>query len=326
MTTKRVAKRKLSNITFEQENNHVALTCKDQDYSANGHPYALVMKSADFSRESILKMQQVRVTLELPEFLQKFFGLYYTDSQVLAKMLGYVEPEDDSTETEDYYSKYIQDQVDSFEILKSAHDMEDVTNLLSTLDEVQFLGLMKDQASIEKAFEQFEENEKNSAKDEVQVTAPEANEGSTKAVTKKVKKLDEKQTKVDPSETINKGNKMDELQELQKALDSQKTELTKALETIELFKAEKKEALNKARFELVKNAVKDEAKAKVLFKALSLLEAEDEFTAVVKTLADMTEAVEKSALFQETGKTTTTEQEEVKESAIAKALKKSLKQ
>ena len=45
------AKRKLSELTFEHENAHVALVSKEQGHGANGHHYALVMKSSGFSQE-----------------------------------------------------------------------------------------------------------------------------------------------------------------------------------------------------------------------------------------------------------------------------------
>jgi hypothetical protein len=111
---------------------------------------------------------------------------------------------------------------------------------------------------------------------------------------------------------------------VQKALDEQKEALQKALELVETFKAKEKEAIQKARFAEVKTAVKDEDKAEVLFKALSLIDSSEEFTAVVKVLADMTAQIEKSELFEEKG-SAAQEEPEVKESLVAKAVKANLK-
>ena len=82
MTTK--AKRKLSNITFDHEGAHLALVSKQQKGPANGAGYALIMKAANRSPEFIEKVQQITVTMELPDFLSKFFCLWEEEADVLA--------------------------------------------------------------------------------------------------------------------------------------------------------------------------------------------------------------------------------------------------
>lgn len=152
----RKAKRKLSNIDFETEGSHIALVSKTQGGPANGADYALVMKSKGFSQEFIEKVQQVRVTMELPDFLKKFFGMYYEDAEILARMMGYEKPEmEDKVEVESY-EDYIESRMEAFEILKSAKDSENLTSVLSELDEDQYFALLKDQELIEKAFEEIE--------------------------------------------------------------------------------------------------------------------------------------------------------------------------
>ena len=122
-------------------------------------------------------------------------------------------------------------------------------------------------------------------------------------------------------EAIEKAAKQ-EKETLEKALATQKEELQKALELVQKFEQEKKEAVTKARFQQVKDAVKDEAKAEVLFKAVNLLEDAAEFEAVVKSLKDMTDLAEKGEMFIEKGVSVEGEGTEVKqESAVAKILK-----
>lgn len=322
MTTPRKAKRVLKDISFEHDTAHIALVSKEQGGPANGADYTLIMKATNgFSEEFIAKAQKVQVTMELPEFLERFFNLYGTDAQVLARMMGYVQPEEDDDEwTEDWYEKRIQERLDSFTILKSMHDSKNITDVMTSLDETQYLKMLTDQESLEKAFKDIEKN-----------SAVKAEEGSTKAVAK-AKKLDDKTGKVDPSETVNKGTKyMDELLEVQKALadqtsalDAAKVELQKALEAVEVFKAEKREAILKGRKAEVLAAVKDEAKAEVLFKALSLIEDEAEFKVVVKTLADMTVGFETGELFKEKGVQVEDVAPAVQESAVAKVIKATL--
>ena len=298
MTDKVKTKRKLSNIDFTKEGSHIALVSKDQGGPANGHDYALVMKSANFSEEFITKMQQVKVTLELPEFLQKFFGVWYEDAQVLAAMLGYVEVEDDEVE-DDYYTKYIQEKLQSFEIIKSLHEAKSLPEAISKLTEDEFLLVRQDQQKVEKALESKEKDDSLS-------------KDKSKPSTVKVEKTTKDKSK-------KKETNMDEVIELQKALDAQKEELTKALASIAAFQEKEKEAIQKAKLQKIKDAVKDEAKATVLFKALNLVQDEAEFTEIVKALSDMQALVEKSELFKETG--ATEEVEAVKESNVAKVIK-----
>lgn len=157
MATQRKAKRKLSDISFEKEGAHVALTSKAQSGPANGHDYALVLKSNKFSEEFVEKMQQVRVTMELPDFLRKFFGMYGDEVEILARMMGYEKPEmeDEPYETESY-EDYIKSKMEAFEILKSAHEADSLADVLSTLDETEYLAMLNDQERIEKAFEELQ--------------------------------------------------------------------------------------------------------------------------------------------------------------------------
>ena len=87
-TTK--AKRKLTDITFEHEGAHLALVHKMQGGAANSYS-TLVMKSLDNrSPEFIQKASQIRVTLSLPDFLEKFFHVWDDDAEVLSCMFWLV--------------------------------------------------------------------------------------------------------------------------------------------------------------------------------------------------------------------------------------------
>ena len=105
-------KRRLTDITFEHEEAHLALCSKSQG-AANNWNKALIMKANNFSPEMIQKAQKIQVTMEIPEFLQKFFGLWYDDSQVLARLMGY-EPEEKEQEDFDY-DDWIEERV--YEVL-----------------------------------------------------------------------------------------------------------------------------------------------------------------------------------------------------------------
>jgi hypothetical protein len=304
------AKRKLSDIDFSKDGCHVALTSKQQQGPANGHDYALILKANKFSQEFVEKVQQVQVTLELPDFLKKFFNLYYEDAEVLARMMGYVK-EETTDQVEFNYEDYIQEKVNSFTLLKSLHEN---IGALSELDEDQFLSVRKAQAELEKVLE------KNSAAT--------ADEGSTEAVVKAKESDDVNQAKVDPSGENQTGNTMENeiqmveksaFESVQKALDDTKVELQKALDALAAVEAEKKEAVRKSKLAVLKDAVKEDKYVDALSKAALTLEAEefDGFVAVVKELANK---IDNSALFTEQG-VTSQEENTTTESPVAKALK-----
>lgn len=310
----RKAKRKLSNIDFETEGSHIALVSKQQGGPASGADYALVMKAKGFSQEFIEKVQQVRVTMELPDFLKKFFGMYYEDAEILARMMGYEKPETETEEVAESYEDYIQSRMEAFEILKSADETDNLAGVLSELTEDQYFALLKDQELIEKA---FENESKLSASAEADDTSP-ASEVKEEEVSASINKENLEKSTMDENqkEMVEKAT----LDLLQKSFDEQKVALEKALETLAVYEAEKKAAIEKARKDQLVAAVKDEAKAETLFKAVKDV-ADEEFQAVVKTLTEMQESVEKSALFQEQGSSAQEETEVIQESAVAKLLK-----
>ena len=306
MATK--AKRKLKDITFEHDGAHVALTSKSQGYSANGHPYALVMKS--LTQETVEKMQQIQVTMELPDFLQKICGMYYSDSYMLAKFLGYEEPKSDVNET---YDDYLDNKVAQWKVVKAAFDnKEDFVNVIASLKEEELLDVLKAQ-------ELFEKNS-------VVETKTTTEEGSTEAVAKAKESDDVNQAKVEPSgvTTIEKQN-MDETEvvELQKSLDSTKVELQKALEKVAAFEAAQKEAVVKSKTAKITAVVKDEKHVEAIAKAALSLDSDEAFDAFVTALTAVTKSVEDTSLFQEQGASTS---EEVTKSAgksgVAKQLEK----
>lgn len=307
MTSARKAKRKLSEISFEKEGAHVALVSKDQGGPANGHDYSLVLKANKFSPEFVEKMQQVRVTMELPDFLRKFFNLYWDDAEVLASMMGYVH---ETGEDEEYDpNEWIKSRLEAFEVLKAAHEAQNIADVLSGLDETQYLAMLKDQALIEKAFK------KESASGEADTSIAsevKKEEVSASVVEAKVEKSMDEENKV---EMVEKSA----LETLQKALDDQKAELQEAQELIKAFKAEKQAALEKAREEKLSAVVKNSEHAAVLFKAVKALD-DELFAEVLKAFEGMVAVVEKSELFEEKGAQVESQETPV-ENPVAKALR-----
>lgn len=311
MATTRKPKRKLTDISFEKEGAHVALVAKTQGGPANDAGYALILKSANYSQEYIEKIQQIRVTMDLPDFLTRFFSLYGSDAEVLARMMGYVPPAEDAT-GEYSYEKYIEERMDAFEIIKSLKDSDNVALDLAALSQEQYLSVLQDQFKIESLFKSLDET--NSAT---------AEEGSTEAVAK-AKVSDENTTKDEPSPSVDTNVELEKsmkLEEVQKSLDDTKVELQKALDALAAVNAEKQEAIVKSKTAQIEAVVKNAEQSAVLVKAALLLESDDEFTAFVAVVKDLAALADKSALFVEQGATSTEEVTKSTESAVAKALK-----
>lgn len=323
MKQKTKPKRKLSEIDFSGEGSHIALVSKQQGGPASGADYALVLKANKFSEEVIQKMQQVRVTMELPDFLQKFFGMWSEDAKVLATMMGYIEPADtqamEKEEAQAEVQDWIKARMEAFEILKSVYEADDFTEILSDLDENDYLAMLNDQALVEKAFENNSDNSviSNEVNDK---SEPSTNASVEKSVepSGSVHKEELEKSNMVKVETVEKA----QFELVQKALEEQKVQLEKAMETIAQFEAEKKATVEKARKSELVEAIKDEAKAETLFKAVKDASDED-FQAVVKTLADIQKSVEESALFNEQG-ASAQEEPVIQESAVAKVLKAKL--
>lgn len=275
------AKRKLKNIDFSTQGAHVALCHKDNG-PANNHAYAMVMKAANYTPEYIEKIQQVQVTLEFPEFLRRFFDMYYDDAEVLARLLGYVKPED-KEEDENWYENYLLDKLKSFSIMKAANDAASPSLVLQQLSQEDYLQLMLDQQLVEKAMEK-PLPEKSAPKKKVAKATP-------KATT---------EVKANPTEkSMDKDDQKD--QAVQKSLEDATVLLEKANAELALLKQEKQEAITKAKTEKVAAVVQKEHVDILTKAALSLDDAD--FAKFTDAIAAIYKQVETSSLFREEGKT-----------------------
>jgi len=173
------AKRVITEFDFEKEGASVHLVSKKQGGAANGFT-TLIKKSKateqlpDVEDVTIQKkLEQIKVTMSMEEFLRKFFNIYYDDAELLTAMLGFqteYEAYMETEESEPYsHADYIASKLSGFEIMKSMHEgqYEDA----SALDIVTILELqenlenklkeeMMDKVSIEKSrFTELESKE-----------------------------------------------------------------------------------------------------------------------------------------------------------------------
>ena len=336
------AKRKLKNIDFSGKDSHLALVHRDQGGPASGADYKLVLKNVRFSEDYIERMTKVPVQMELNTFIQKFFAEFDDNTEALAFAMG-ATPDVEAEE-------YIQSKLEAFEVLKSVHDAESIAEVLSGLDETQYLSMLNDQSLVEKAFRKMDKQETKeqpkeipavkSAKKESEVVADAADEDtSTHASVEKsieasasVNPIHKEQNmtkeiKVDDTTKIEKSATELSLELLQKSFDESRVELQKAQELIAEFKKEKQEQIQKSKTAQFTAVIKDEKLQAPIVKAALSLESEDDFVAFLAAITSMQTNIEttqgfieKSALFQEQGASTSEEPKE-KESAVARILK-----
>lgn len=146
--------RKLTDIKFEHEGAHVALVGLAQGGAANGHTTLITKATNTIAEETVEKAKEVTVTMQFPEFLRKFFGLYYEDAEVLSVVMGY-----GKTEYPEYDNgkDWIDEKVASLNIMKSVYRAQDVEKALAALTPEQILALKQDQETLEKALDSASE-------------------------------------------------------------------------------------------------------------------------------------------------------------------------
>lgn len=327
---KRKATRRIKKFDFSDENSTVSLVGEAVGGPANGVLTLITKSKKNVSEEFLRKASEITVTMEITEYLRKFYDLLYEDAEVLARSLGFITAEMDrkkereEVEYEDYYEKMIEEKVSSIKVMKQLHEAENVEDALLGISEQDYIQFLQDQEIIEKALLQIETEGKTKS-ESVEKSAEEVTsdnivhevkgEGKTSVVKQKKKEMKPMTEKVQVIEQEVEVIAKAKFDEIQKAFDAQKEELQKALDLINELKKEKQEAIAKARKQQLAEVAGD--KAEVLFKACG--EASDEiFAEVVKALGEMKAQVEKSKMFEEVG--ASVEEETVNESPIAKAL------
>ena len=305
------AKRKLSEISFDHEGAHLALCSKSQG-AANNWNKALIMKGHNFSPEFIQKMQQIQVTYELPDFLRKVMGMYYEDAELLARMMGYVEPEKEEEDYDDWYENYIEEKLQSFTIIKALHEAKNLPDALSKLTEQDYLDVLQDQAMVEKALKKELDKETEVSKADTSAK----NVENTKVEASASKKKKEKQM-TQETEMVEKAA----LTAIEKAMQETQVELQKAKELVKQYEDEKKEAIVKSKTDAVKAVVKDEKQAAVVVKAALALDSQEDFDALIAVFKSMNDLLDKSGLFQEQGVSAEAAEDKPGETKLMKALK-----
>lgn len=330
MTQQRKAKRRLSDFDFSKEGSHIALVHKDQGGAASGYETLIMKSTANLSQEFIQKVQRVKVEMELPEFLSRFYGMWYEEeAKELAKLFGWVDYSEVADKVEDaiegersvefvdvsptdYIRTKLQDADNLANIAKSSTqdgktDTAKLSKELASLTEEQYLMLLEDQVTIEKALKSGgkKPNKKVVSKQPIVKEADKAVHNEEKQMTEKVLEQE--------VEVIAKA----QYDEIQKAFKEQEEQLQKANAMLAEFKQKEKEQIQKAREATLLAAVEAKDTAEKLFKAVGELEQEH-FDAVVEVVKALTAKATDTDMFKEVG--SQQEGEQVHKSTVQKIL------
>ncbi|UAV84532.1 hypothetical protein PHB09_036 [Pseudomonas phage PHB09] len=278
MTVK--AKRRLSDISFTHEGAHVALVSKGQGGAANGYT-TLVTKATDkIEKEFIDKASKVTVEMQFPEFLRKFFGMYWDDAEVLSVAMGYGRTEYEDVEVKDW----IDQKVESINILKSVYRAPDLEKALADLTPEQSVAILKDQEMLEKALENLPEQTKIKHEDTPLETILKS--AHIEALADAV--------------AVEKAASAAAVVEIQKALDAQALVLKAAQDQLAVYEAVAATAKVEARKAAVVAAKVPADKVESVLKSLEAL-SDEAFTSTVETMKALASVVDNSDMMQEAG-------------------------
>lgn len=290
-------KRRLTDIKFEKEGSHVALVHSVQGGAASGWKDALVTKATDDVEDEFLeKATMVKVVLPFDDFLEKFFGMWSDDADMLTEILGFSDEEDETEADksgmswEEYKAeceKERQDFIDSVEIMKSIKQGELNIN---DLNAQAYLSVLLTQSLYEQHQEDIEKAVATSKEKKVQIEV-ELQKAKDDLIAKDV--------------------------EIQKAVaDLQKAtaDLAAMKQELDVLKAAGEKAKDDARMEALKDVASDE-EATELFKSTKTLD-DAAFAVVLKSLKA---AADKEAeIFKEKGNSASAPAEQ--KNAMDKAL------
>lgn len=274
------AKRKLSDISFEHAGAHVALVGPSVGGAANGRTTLITKATNTIEQELIEKATSVTVEMQFPEFLRKFFGMYWDDAEVLSVAMGYGRTEYEEVEHKDYIDK----RVESINILKAVYRAQDLEKALSDLSPEETLAILKDQAMLEKALENLPEQSKLKYEETPMETILKA--AHLEAVAAAVE--------------VEKAAGIKAVAEIQKALDEQALVLKAAQEQLEAFTSAAAALKVETRKAALGAAKVPADKLEAVLKSLEVLD-DEAFTLQVDLMKSLASAVDASEMLQEAG-------------------------
>ncbi len=199
---KQKATRLLKNLQFSSDTHNVSLVGPEVGSGAN-QTKVLLLKQTVKPEETIeikKALEQITVTLSMEEFLRKFFDMWSDEAELLTKLLGfeteyeaYKKAQAERGEEEWDYSKYLEDKVSQFTIMKSMNEGK-----VESITKSAFNDIVALQQSIETALtEHFTTKEKQMEELELAKSALSAKEAELATQVDLVKSLEAKVTELE---------------------------------------------------------------------------------------------------------------------------------
>ena len=318
MTTPK--KRTLKNIDFSGKDAHISLVGKEDFMGgkpANGSDYALVLKGSKFTPEQVEKASQIRVTMNVEDFLQRFYSLYSTEAEVLARALGFTTASQDreaeeGTEDIETYTDWIDSQVASIEVIKQLVASEDIQKSLQGLSAEDYISVKSSQAELEKAFAQIQKDSEGGTKKTLSEEGKASASVTTKVEVKSVEglpsdKVVKSKGKIMTNGVLEHEGKEYVATEQVDIIKAKAAETARQLDEVQALvkslQAEKQAAISKARKEKVEAILVTEELVTPVFKALETVQSDEDFDAVMTVLKGLVtkQKESKSDLFKALG-------------------------
>lgn len=300
------ARKRLSNFNFESVGSHVALVGKHQGGPANGITTLLTKSTNAITDEQVDKATMVQVEMNIVDFLTTFFNLWYEDAVILAKIMGLDTEPEEQEESEDWWEKYINEQVSAVTLMKSLvmdKNEAEVHKAIASLKPEELLLLLETQKKFEQALSSQEGvNVSNGT------TSPSVEKSNNKG-----NEMSEFVTKAVHEEQISKAVEeavAKAVKEQEEKFVAKQAELDAALEVVKGLEAKEKESVEKGRKAVLKDAGVAEDQVELLYKSTEALSTEA-FETVVKAMAKDKKAVEESDMFKQVGVSGETSDQEV---------------
>lgn len=274
------AKRRLTDIDFSKLGSHMALVGPSVGGAANGYKTLVTKATNTIDQTLVQKAATVTVEMQFPEFLRKFFGLYWDDAEVLSVAMGYGRTEYPDTDSKDW----IDERVESIKILKSVYRAENMEKALADLTPEQSLAIRKDQEMLEKALEKVPEQSK--IKHEETQLETILKSAHIEAVSEAV--------------AIEKAAGLAALTAVQKSLDEQTEVLKAAQDKIAEFEAVQAAAKVELRKAAIADAKVPADKAEAVLKSLESL-SDEAFATTVAVMKAQAALVDNSEMMSEAG-------------------------
>lgn len=290
------ARKRLSNFNFEGEGSHVALVGKHQGGPANGVTTLMTKATNQITEDQVEKATMVQVEMNIVDFLMTFFGLWYEDAMVLARIMGLDTEDETEEEDEDWWENYINERVSAVSLMKSLvmdKSEAEVHKAIANLKPEELLLLLETQKKFEQAL---------SSKEGVTASKG-AKSPSVEKSNNKGNQMSEFVTKAVHEEQISKAVEeavAKAVQEKEQEIVAKQAEIDQAKEVIKNLEAKEKESVEKGRKAALKEAGRADEEVEALYKSTEALDTES-FNMIVKAMAKDKKAVEDSDLFKENG-------------------------